>query len=178
MARWPDYSLRGWLGFLAFMHLGLTLRSYIDSGYVYERVFSLAKTRDPLLVRFFGAFSLGQTFVLLQAAIHLYTLPVQIVAMCALIIFMVFVLIEAFYFQTMDFYGGTLLSWIMSGVSLIWMAIFHYAWKPWLNESIKEEITLKSLLHEGKKKVKSYKQMSQKEKELTKTGRSGKPHID
>lgn len=38
---WSDYSLRGWLSFLAFMHIGMSMRSFFDSTFLYGRIFSV-----------------------------------------------------------------------------------------------------------------------------------------
>lgn len=106
MAHWTDYSLRGWLSFLAFMHAGMALRSYLDVNFVYGKVYAFAEPHghasyelrgsrfgivdrawwgnivalsssplEPWFARLFGLYSLGQSFVLLQAAIHLYVRP-------------------------------------------------------------------------------------------------------
>lgn len=41
MPHWSDYSLRGWLSFLAFMHIGMAMRSFFDSTFIYQRVYSI-----------------------------------------------------------------------------------------------------------------------------------------
>ncbi|UXI21999.1 putative 2-oxoglutarate dehydrogenase E1 component DHKTD1 [Sarcoptes scabiei] len=76
-----------------------------------------------------------QAFVLIQSAIHLYITPVQTIVMFLLTVFIIQNVAEIFYFKTMDFWGATLLPLSMSVITLIWMILFHLAWKPWFFQS-------------------------------------------
>ncbi|KAH9409233.1 hypothetical protein TYRP_010233 [Tyrophagus putrescentiae] len=153
MPHWSDYSLRGWLSFLAFMHIGMAMRSFFDSTFIYQRVFSINSTaiQEPILVRLFGIFSLTQAFILIHSAVHLYVLPIQITAMFMMVVFVVTTSTEAFVFQTLDFQGGTFLPFVMSIISFVWLVMFHFVWKPWLGHAVDEDASFKTILSEGKK---------------------------
>ncbi|XP_027202594.1 uncharacterized protein LOC113796504 [Dermatophagoides pteronyssinus] len=149
MAHWSDYSLRGWLSFLAFMHIGLCLRSFFDPNFLFGKIFHTNIHKETVFIRYFGCYSISQAFILIQSAIHLYVLPLQTITIFLLILFIILILLESFYYCTLDFYGGTLLPFMMSIISLIWLILFHFVWKPWLRVEINEDIVKSGLLHSG-----------------------------
>ncbi|KAH9520468.1 hypothetical protein DERF_004177 [Dermatophagoides farinae] len=149
MAHWSDYSLRGWLSFLAFMHIGLCLRSFFDPNFLFGKIFHTTIHKEMVFVHYFGCYSIIQAFILIQSAIHLYVLPLQTITIFLLIVFITLIMVESFYYCTLDLYGATLLPFMMSVISLIWLILFHFIWKPWLHVEINEDIVKSCLLHPG-----------------------------
>ncbi|XP_075587568.1 uncharacterized protein LOC124499169 isoform X2 [Dermatophagoides farinae] len=116
MAHWSDYSLRGWLSFLAFMHIGLCLRSFFDPNFLFGKIFHTTIHKEMVFVHYFGCYSIIQAFILIQSAIHLYVIPLQTITIFLLIVFITLIMVESFYYCTLDLYGATLLPFMMSDI--------------------------------------------------------------
>lgn len=191
MAHWTDYSLRGWLSFLAFMHFGLSMRTLFDGTFLYGKMFldrPEGQAKEPILLRLYAIHSIGQAVILALAAVHLYIIPwvnffkftfagkvvyqlpsssrpfssIQMITIFSLSSFIAFVLLESFAFGTLNFYGVTLLPFFMSLVSLLWLIGFHFLWpNPSLVKQEKEKEQLKSIYHDSKRRCNSLKRASQ-----------------
>ncbi len=48
MVHWSDYSLRGWLSFLSFMHIGTAFRCFYDNNFLRDKIFTTDAAKGNL----------------------------------------------------------------------------------------------------------------------------------
>lgn len=94
---WSDYTLRGWLSFICFMHFGTAVRSFYDKEFLWMKIFTteIAKglfpnkmcfrcvamfvkeisVSDSVFQHLYGVWSILHALIFLQAAIYLYVIP-------------------------------------------------------------------------------------------------------
>ncbi|XP_015784257.1 uncharacterized protein LOC107361845 [Tetranychus urticae] len=134
MAHWTDYTTRGWLAFLSFMHVGTAFRCFTDRDFLRTKIFtSTTYKNDITFDHLFGIYSIINAIILIQSSIYLYVYPVTRLVICAILAYVSLFTVESFVYKTIQIQQTTLFPFAFSGLALVWIITFHYIWKPWQN---------------------------------------------
>ncbi|CAG2109499.1 unnamed protein product [Medioppia subpectinata] len=75
MVHWSDYSLRGWLSFLSFMHIGTAFRCFYDKHFLRDKIFTTDAANDTAFHHLYGIYNIMTCFILIQSSVYLYVMP-------------------------------------------------------------------------------------------------------
>ena len=51
MVHWSDYSLRGWLSFISFVHFGTAFRCFYDKNFLRDKIFVTDAPKGELSIK-------------------------------------------------------------------------------------------------------------------------------
>ncbi|CAH0390350.1 unnamed protein product [Bemisia tabaci] len=117
------YAFRGWIAFVAFMDLGVAVRSYIEKRcflgeHSYTQSDQLLEKEDPTLPRILGMYSILKALALIHCTVFIHYRPIVSMGVCSLLLTIIMYLAEAFYYHstTLNFY--VVFPCVLNGITL------------------------------------------------------------
>lgn len=105
------YAFRGWIAFVAFMDIGVAIRSFIENKcifgeYSFRKTDGLLEQNDPTLPRVLGMYSILKAIALIHCTVFIHYIPIISMGICAIVLSVVMYLMEALYFKSaaLNFY--------------------------------------------------------------------------
>ncbi|XP_037072744.1 uncharacterized protein LOC119093837 [Pollicipes pollicipes] len=146
------YALRGWIAFVAFISMATAIRCFLDTeNYLGKQFFSGGAQYTPVtpgLGRIFGTFHALQAVILIHSAFRIEYYPLISAAICTLMVTIIYLGLETFYYKTAYCGFTTLFPIIISAVTLAWIACAPRYLKT---REIDEEELMKVMLPRRKK---------------------------
>ncbi|RWS03003.1 protein angel 2-like isoform X1 [Dinothrombium tinctorium] len=146
---WSDYTTRGGLAFLSFMHMGTAIRCFLDAEFLRVKVFNIECANDKTFHHIYAMYSILNALLLMQSAIYLYVYPLTRLMIGSIIVYLGFFLSERFHFNSMHTHGSSLFPFVVNGIILVWVVFFHYIWKPWRRNDNQLDLEKEVLLKYG-----------------------------
>ncbi|XP_075228257.1 uncharacterized protein LOC142328421 isoform X2 [Lycorma delicatula] len=122
------YAFRGWIAFVAFMDLGVAVRSFIEKRcflgeYSYTESDQLIAQNDPTLPRVLGMYSILKAIALIHCTVFIHYKPVISMGICSLLLTIIMYFTEALYYHstTLNFY--VIFPCVLNGLTLIGLLI-------------------------------------------------------
>ncbi|XP_060529003.1 uncharacterized protein LOC132703640 [Cylas formicarius] len=94
------YAFRGWIGFIAFMDLGTTIRSFIEKKSFLSKTFLEYDDEEFTTSRILGIFALLKAVSLIYTTLYIYCKPVVDLGKWALMTSVLLYLSESIYFRS------------------------------------------------------------------------------
>ena len=119
-------SLQGWIFVVGLMALGNTVSCFFDHSFLKSRLYTGAPEKaNDLAARLFGLWTLMSALLRLSCAILITNRALFNLTFLSFVVAFIHFLSEAFIYKTAPLTIGVLAPLIVSGVSMLWMAVAY-----------------------------------------------------